>query len=386
MTFIVNGIKEGFNKKYNIEFLLWVNSVLLAKKIMEDVGIIVLSMKEYKEANEMFGNLYFKINYQQQDITIVSKFDGTLSQACNFFLTTWFKLIDINTFQNPETNENSQKIIADTIREVQEQQKEQKIIIQQKQEAEKKIYDDERLWIDKKAIEWILNKIEEVKVLAQGYISWKDLKILKERAEELKKLKLWTNHERIKDLMEEVTTTIENLENNFYDEKKDEETNILSDSLVTNRDVIQELHKLEKIKKLKEIGGKIKTNEQDYLVFNKGKIIQKFLTKDIFYFFSTQTYLTNMIYNTYDLIEIGIMIVLIGINIYIPYNIIFWLWSETSHTYIYQKDISIWLLWLILYWVKYFRTKNIARLIALVPVIIILYYSILRIIQNNLAL
>lgn len=72
MTFIVNGIKEGFDKKYNIEFVLGVDSMLLAKKFLESTGIIVLSLKEYKDK---FGNISFTINYLQQDIKLFANFE-----------------------------------------------------------------------------------------------------------------------------------------------------------------------------------------------------------------------------------------------------------------------------------------------------------------------
>lgn len=75
MTFIVNGIKEGFDKKYNIEFLLGVDSVLLAKKFLENTGVIVLSLKEYREQETGFGNISFTINYLQQDIKLYANFE-----------------------------------------------------------------------------------------------------------------------------------------------------------------------------------------------------------------------------------------------------------------------------------------------------------------------
>jgi len=92
MTFIVNGIKEGFDKKYSIEFVLWVDSSLLAKKFLENIWIIVLSLKEYKETKWKFGNISFTVNYLQQEIPLFANFDGDLSQACDFFLMAGFDI------------------------------------------------------------------------------------------------------------------------------------------------------------------------------------------------------------------------------------------------------------------------------------------------------
>jgi len=75
MTFIINTIKEGFNKKYNVEFVLLVDSPLLARKIMEDAGIIVLSMKEYKQEPSIFWNIRLNFTYLQQNISIIAKYE-----------------------------------------------------------------------------------------------------------------------------------------------------------------------------------------------------------------------------------------------------------------------------------------------------------------------
>jgi hypothetical protein len=54
MTFIVNSIKEGFEKKYSAELVLCVDSSLEARKIIENTGIILLSVKEFKQPLQNF--------------------------------------------------------------------------------------------------------------------------------------------------------------------------------------------------------------------------------------------------------------------------------------------------------------------------------------------
>jgi hypothetical protein len=382
MTFVVNGIKEGLDKKYNIEFLLWMDSPLLAKKFLEEEGVIVLSLKEYAEPNDHFGNIYCTVNYQDQNITLVSNIQRELTDACRLFLIAGFDVKDINFFQQPVLAAESQLLIQQIKQEVTAKKEEEKKKVEAKVEAERKVYDDKRLEVDKKAIVWLTAKIESVITLTQGYISWKDIKLLKEKWDELKKLKMGTNHERIKELMEEITSNLEIIENWYYEEIKDQRKILFPHTQVTDVDVTQELNKLEKVKKLKDIGGKIKPNEQDYLLLDIYKIFQKFLFKDLGHRFSSAKHLADMFYALYDLVEIGIMIVIISLVAYTLYDVIMgWLFSDNA--YYYQRIVWIWLLWLLLFGARKLRKKNIALLLFLIVVLVILYYLIIGMIKNN---
>jgi len=79
------------------------------------------------------------------------------------------------------------------------------------------------------------------------------LKALREKEDELKKLKLGTNHERIVEIIEEITTMLDSIENEYYEANKDKEQKIFEDSIVTDVDITKEIHKLEKVEQLKKI-------------------------------------------------------------------------------------------------------------------------------------
>jgi hypothetical protein len=79
------------------------------------------------------------------------------------------------------------------------------------------------------------------------------MKILREKEDELKKLKLGTNHERIVELVEEMTKIIEITENDYYNANTDKEKKIFEDSVVTDIDIQKEINKVEKIEQLKNV-------------------------------------------------------------------------------------------------------------------------------------
>lgn len=386
MTFIVNGIKEGFDKKYSIEFVLWVDSSLLAKKFLENIWIIVLSLKEYKETKWKFGNISFTVNYLQQEIPLFANFDGDLSQACDFFLMAGFDIEDINFINNPLPKDDVTKIIENSKKEKERKKEEEKKMVTQKQEAEKKIFEDPRLVGDKKVIERIFGRTEKVIELTKGFISGKDVKMLREKEDELKKLKLGTNHERIVELVEEMTAILEATENDFYAANVDKEKKIFGDSIVTDIDIQKEINKVEKIEQLKNVWWKIKSTEQDYQAFGRSLIFIKILFKDIAHLFKTPEHLMNMLYNTYDLVELVIAFVLIEISAYMLANTIFLFSDNSNYEYFYLLYIKIWLFWLLVFWARKLRKKNIQILTALVIAIVILYLILIRIISNNFSL
>jgi len=393
MTFIVNGIKEGFDKKYNIEFVINIDSILLAKKFLENTGIIVLSLKEYKEQPNIFGNISFTIHCVEQDISVYTKFEGDLIQACDFFLMIGFDIKYINFTSNPLTTEEVVKIVENSKENNEKKREEQKIIAEKKEDVEKKIFEDPRLGSDKKVIERIFAKVEKVIKLTTGFIAGKDLKKIKEKEDELKKLKLGTNHERIVELTEEMTTLLESMETDFYNANTDKEKKIFEDSIVTDIDITKELNKIDKIEQIKSVGGKIKSTEQDYQVFGKSFLFLKILYKDFIYLFKTPQHLTNMLYNTYDLVELGIIVILVQVSIYILANTIFVFSTNSNYEYFYTIYIKIGLIWILLFCARYLRLqssktgkKNIPILIVLIPAIIILYYILLSIINNNFSI
>lgn len=386
MTFIINGIKEGLEKRYNIEFLLCIDSTLLAKKLLEETGVIVLSLKEFKEEEKKFGNIYFMTHTGEQEIKVIAQFDGDMSAACDFFFAMGFDVLSINNFANPVSESEMKKIIEESKIRSQKRVEEEKKKIQITVEKEKKVYTDKRLETDKTTIEWAFAKIEQTIATTKGFISGKELKKLKEKEEEIKKLKLWTNHERIKELIEEITTMLEIMENEYFAANPNEAEKIFDGSIVTDVDIQKELSTLDKIEGLKTIGWKIKTSEQDYLLLGKYAIFRKLLLKDILHIFKTPKHLADMIYNAYDLVELGLLFVAISVVVYTIMDTIF-LWSNSVvYDYFYQILISYGIIWLLVFWARHLRKKNIPLLLALVPWIIVVYYIVINLINNNFSI
>ena len=84
MTFSVNGIKQEKNEKHTVEILVCVDAPLLARKILEQRKILILSLKEFSQDKKTFGDIYFTIKLNFQEIDIVTKYEN-IQEACVFF-------------------------------------------------------------------------------------------------------------------------------------------------------------------------------------------------------------------------------------------------------------------------------------------------------------
>ncbi|MBU0627132.1 hypothetical protein KKG31_02760 [Patescibacteria group bacterium] len=141
--------------------------------------------------------------------------------------------------------------------------------------------------------------------------------------------------------MNEVLVMLDVIENNYYLAHENKEKIIFEGTVVNEADFQKEIHKREKVQKLKEVGAKIKSSEQDYLVLGKSAIFLKFLLKDIKNLFTTPKLITNMLYNIYDMVEMAVLIVLILIQTYILADVIFLFSENMSHEFFDQRIIKI---------------------------------------------
>jgi len=380
MTFRVNGIKQDKDTKNKIELLVITDSDLLIRKVLEKIWIIILSIKEYKQDLQKFWNIFFKIRFWMDEVQFISNITN-LKDACLFFMSAGFQIIDINYLTNPITANEVKKIMELCSQQALQIQEQFQQKIQEEKTYQTKIYSDSKLTVTKEVIQRIFEKINEVRERVKWNVSVLNLKRLKELEDDLKKLRMWTNTEKMKDDIHQIFQIIENIENEYYDSLKENWKEILPDSLVTDLEISRELDRLENITKIKKLWLHIPYSWQDYSIFGRFGIVWKFLQRDFIYKISN---LTNVFYSLYDLFELVIITMVFLLWVYIVINPLF-LFSEDIIP-VYFSLINLGTLWFITFFTKFFRRKNLWRLIILVPFIIIIYYILINIVNTNFAL
>jgi len=305
MTFSVNGIKQEKNEKYNVEMLVCVDASLLARKILEEHNILILSLKEFPTDKKTFGDIYFTIKQNFQDIEIVTKYTD-MQEVANFFTFIGFDIRHINSYSKPISQEDMDIIIGKAQADAASKKAKEKEDIEKIEVAEKKVYEDVKLESAKKIIVRVFEKVDECTKRSAGTISLQDTKKIKMLVEELKKLRMGTNFEKIREVIQDIFKMIEAINDDYYASIQNPNDTILSESLVTPVDVDKELERMENVKILKSLGARISLKNQDYATFGSSAIFRKFLQKD---FLLKIVDLPSILYSLYDITEFVLLIV-----------------------------------------------------------------------------
>ncbi len=380
MTFSVNGIKEENDEKYNVEMLVCVDASSIARKILETTNILILSVKEFSQDKTLFGDIYFQIEHNFQTIEIVTKY-ADIQEACNFFTFIGFEIKTINSYSKPLPAKEVEAIISKWIADAASKKNIQKLEAQQTEQSEKKIYSDENLESAKKMISRVFEKVDETLKRSDGKISIQDMKKMKSLTEELKKLRMGTNFEKIRETIEEIFKLIETMNDDYYASIQNPNDTIISDSVVTPVDVDKELERMENIRILKSLGAKISLKNQDYSVFGSSAIFRKFLQKDLLLKVSD---ITNLLYYAFDLTELVMLIILVLLGVYATTNDVF-LFSTNGYGLAFSL-MSVGIRSIGLFIANSFKKKIFGRLLLFILCIIILHYIGMRAITTNFAL
>jgi len=305
MTFSVNGIKQEKNEKYNVEMLVCVDASLLARKILEEHNILILSLKEFPTDKKTFGDIYFTIKQNFQDIEIVTKYTD-MQEVANFFTFIGFDIRHINSYSKLISQEDMDIIIGKAQADAASKKAKEKEDIEKIEVAEKKVYEDVKLESAKKIIVRVFEKVDECTKRSAGTISLQDTKKIKMLVEELKKLRMGTNFEKIREVIQDIFKMIEAINDDYYASIQNPNDTILPESLVTPVDVDKELERMENVKILKSLGARISLKNQDYATFGSSAIFRKFLQKD---FLLKIADLPSILYSLYDITEFVLLIV-----------------------------------------------------------------------------
>jgi len=380
MTFSVNGIKQEKNEKHPLEILVCVDAPLLARKILEEHTILILSLKEFSPDKKTFGDIYFTIKQKFQEIDIVTKYTD-IQEACNFFTFIGFDIIGINSYSKPLSQKEVDIIIATAKSNAVNKETQVREQIEEMESAEKKIYADEKLQSAKKIIARVFEKVDETTKRSASMLSVLESKKLAALSEELKKLRMGTNFEKIREVIQDIFTMLESINYRYFKSIRNANDTISPESLVTYSDVDKQQERMENVKILKSLGAKISFKNQDYATFGSSAIYRKFLQKDL------RLKLSNIwwwLYGLYDIVELVLIIIIALLGVYTIANQLY-LFSINSFWLAFSL-LNIGIRGLVLFVARYCRNTFIGRLLVLIVLAVLLHYTLMRGVTSNFAL
>lgn len=385
MTFVVNTIKQdsqGTQKPQNIQFLLEIESPLFARKFIEESSLVLLSLVDYSGAVDSFGPVYVVVSFENQRIRIVWKKDFSIRDLCLFFLRLWFVIEDCNYFLEPQTPEQTKKVLDLCKKELDEQQQSEKAQIKQQQEAEKKIYyQDDWLEKAKQVIARSLEKVNSLLTDKWAFVSAKDLRTIKGKVEELKKMRMWTNYEKIRDMLQELFSIVDRIEEDYYASLEDTSQSLFPWTTVTSIDLERQVSVLEKVQQQQMFWGTVSVKRKDYVALWEILVYLMFLKKDFVHIFQN---ILLYVYRIFDWLQIGLLIILVVLWGSVVYFLLF---SATTTLFpLYYSFFSLGFLGLLTFLFSFIKAKNPLVVGMLFVLMIVFYFVGIPLLKHTFAL
>lgn len=190
-------------------------------------------------------------------------------------------IAEINSYSNPLSTEAMQAIISNARTAIQMKQAMEMQSIQGKKDEKKKIYADPKLARAKVVVERIFERIPPLLESLKGQLESQDIKHITALQEDLKKLRMGNNYEKIRDLADEILDRMQHMEEVAITLHPEQAAEVIKDSVVTNQDIEKEEMKFLYTQQKKALGVKLSAIANDYAVFGELSLFWKFFQKDM---------------------------------------------------------------------------------------------------------
>lgn len=379
MLYQVSILKKKEDQQYNANILIMIDSEVAVREIFSEMKIIILSLTTFNGKPESFGNNDISVQYNTKQFEIVHNATD-LKISLWLVQTLWFSIISAKVFDNSIPYEQINQLVEETKKQI-EKEKENEMILQNQealQAQEKNKYSDEHIQKVQELTEITLKDIQDLVEKTTGNVSINNLRKIKALEEELKKTRLWNNVDKMSILLEELFEVMEEVELEYLDTMKTNETKVMKDSLVSTLDVVSEYDKYQKAKKVTEAWVAKTYEDAYYAVLGKWAIYQKFLQKD---FIAQFQEIPSVLIKLYDYIDYFLLFALI------EWCLLLMVWQDilkqpiTPSRYIYLIQLGA--AGMVISLAKPLRNQKVIFLVLLLPITFLIWYWLQDFIISN---
>lgn len=268
MIFRVVAIKELFWKKYTIDVLFFWLSEEKIRDILREYKLVVLELYDYKKDKvEKYWIIKILINFEWEEIKLLTNATEIESEIYLLSLIG-FDVKNINYVSEEKKIEHTAicEVIKTEKGKADDWIKEQNDIIEQNKKKSEEMFDDQKLEKTQNLAKELLQKIPVFIEKAKDTISKNELKELYMQQQELSKLEMWSNVEKISSYLETIYANYSRLEQEFL-AIQDSPNIDISGSNVSEAYLTSEITKLEKAKTLQKLWWAKKWDDALYANF-----------------------------------------------------------------------------------------------------------------------
>ena len=315
MYFHILWIKEKEWNQNELDILIqwWDESFI--RKFLENRWVVTVSIRPYKDDVKTFWNISVLVSFENVEIEILTTGEN-LDEKTYFFLHLWLSLHSINFVDNPIPDWEMQEMIKSNIAKIQSEEESIKKEKEERQLAEQKKYSESAIDDSLKIINYEISHIEQVMKAGEAIVSPMEAKKLEDLANEMKKIRLWTNFNKMVSLVMYAQDLTKKLENEILEKYDSQKFLIDKNSIITNIDFISELSNANRIwEKATLKPNALTTHESFYNMIwvNNAALISLFI-KDLSYTFSQRSF-DVYFYTIINFIEYATLISIIVVSL-----------------------------------------------------------------------
>ena len=376
MIFHVVAIRELFWKNYSIDVLFFWLSEEKVRDVLREYKLVALQLYEYKEEKvKNYWKIKILIKFEGQEIRLLS--NATELEWIAYWLSViWFDIENINYVENWLEQEKIDEILKTSKQEAEQRITEQKNANAKKEQEDAELLDQKKREKYQTEINKLLNNIQKLVEKAKDFLPQEKLKALFKEWQELSKLKMWRNFEKISASLEKTYGMYGDLEQEYLVAQKASRIQV-SWSNISDTYVISEISKLEKAKWLTNVWS---TNVNDVLQAKFWWIVMyfKFLKKDLASKLKTFPEKFPKIFN-----DVLFWLVLLEVFAGVYFSLSKIVYYSDMNDYVYVMLINFGVFWLVLYWINFIKKKSLVYNIILLALRVFASIALLRVLKQN---
>jgi len=240
MYFHLIWIKEKDWKQYELDVLIkWWDEDFI-RKFLWYRWVVIVSISEFKEDSKDFWNIVVLVSYEDTDIQILTTWDN-LDEKIYFFISLWLSPHFVNFVINPISEQEMQEMIKLNLEKIQKEEEKIKEKKKEQDVKEQKKYSESAIDDCIKIINYEIIHIEQVLKAWESVIPFRDKKKLEDLTNEMKKIRLWTNFNKMVSLILYSHDLTKKFEEEILSQYADQKFLVDKNSVTTNIDFISEI-------------------------------------------------------------------------------------------------------------------------------------------------
>ena len=372
MYFHLIWIKEKNWEKYDLDLLLQWWDENFIRKFLAYRWVVVVSLTKFEGNESDFWNIVVLIHFENSEIQIVTPWEK-LEDKVYFFISLWITPDSINFINNPLSDWEVQEIIQTTLAKIEEESERIKREKERQEIKEKKKYSESAIDDTLKVINLEINHIEQVIKAWNWILSWPEMKKLEEVWNEMKKIRLGTNFNRMASLILDAHELSKKAEREILAQDETKYFLIDNNSVTTNVDFIKELSSFNRVTEKAVVQPIWLTTDESFRnILWLNSVYLRMLLKDFSYAYK-ETSIDDFFSLTMNFLEYIILIIIVTLSFLRLIRPLFWL-NELS---LYLLP-ALWRLNLLIYLFNSLRLKWLpAKIIWFVVLAFVYWYGLL---------